>query len=102
MRERVNPANERALILWSGACPLNWFYWGERWETKGVRKGSTILKLSTKMLPPFDCLTAPPAGPSVDFVCLNSGLGISSFNGIIQRENAIRETYSLHPHPIPT
>lgn len=50
LRERVNPANERTLILWSGVCPLlNWFYWGEGWEIeKGGRKGSNCFKTLDK------------------------------------------------------
>lgn len=84
LRERVNPANERTLILWSGVCPLlNWFYWGEGWEIeKGVRKGSNCFKTLDKKC---DHPLAVPLLQELDppeisfYVCLNSGLGASSF-----------------------
>ena len=46
LRKRVNPANDRTLIWWSGVCPLlNWFYWEIE---KGVRKGSNCSKTLDK------------------------------------------------------
>jgi hypothetical protein len=59
--ERTNPANERTLILWSGVLsPFELVLLGRGVGKKGrgLGKAATVLKLWTKMRPPFSC----PAG----------------------------------------